>query len=314
MYNATYSYYIGVYLRQLIYCAFLLSVIFAAEPIAPIPSHINVDKDKASLGKELFFDTILSKDDSISCHSCHLLDQGGDDNLQFSVGINGQVGNINAPTVFNSVFNFVQFWNGRAKNLQEQALGPITNHIEMGHTFKELIPKMEHTHYKNKFASIYPDGITANNIADAIAEFEKTLITPNAPFDRYLMGDNNAITKEQKEGYDVFKNQGCIACHHGINVGGNLYAKFGVISQLKSDSKGRFEVTQNEMDKYYFKVPTLRNIELTAPYLHDGRIDELESVVKFMAHYQLGKSLSEEEVQKIVSFLKSLTGKRNSYE
>ncbi len=301
-------------MKPIIYCVLLLSFLFATEPITPIPIKMDIDKKKASLGKELFFDTILSKDNSISCHSCHLLDQGGDDNLQFSVGINGQMGNINAPTVLNAVFNFVQFWDGRAKNLQEQALGPITNHIEMGHNFNELIPKMEKTHYKNKFDELYQDGITPQNITDAIAEFEKTLTTPNSPFDRYLMGDNNAITKDQKEGYELFKNQGCIACHHGINVGGNLYAKFGVISQLKSDSKGRFEVTQNEMDKYYFKVPTLRNIELTAPYLHDGRIDELDSVVKFMAHYQLGKSLSEDEVYKIVAFLKSLTGKTNNYE
>jgi cytochrome c peroxidase len=301
-------------LKKILYAIFLISYTFASEPISPIPSHINVNKDKVSLGKELFFDTILSKNNSISCHSCHLLDQGGDDNLQFSVGIDGKVGNINAPTVLNAVFNFVQFWDGRAKNLQEQALGPITNHIEMGHDFNLLIPKMEKTHYKDKFKALYQDGITPYNITDAIAEFEKTLITPNAPFDRYLMGDNHAITKEQKEGYEIFKNQGCIACHHGTNVGGNLYAKFGIISQLKSESKGRFEVTQNELDKYYFKVPTLRNIELTAPYLHDGRIDDLEGVVKFMAHYQLGKSLDEEEVKKIVAFLKSLTGKINSYE
>jgi cytochrome c peroxidase len=301
-------------LKIIIYFVLLISYIFASEPISPIPLNITYDKQKANLGKELFFDTILSQNDSISCHSCHLIDQGGDDNLQFSIGIEGKVGNINAPTVLNSVFNFVQFWDGRAKNLQEQALGPITNHVEMGHDFNNLIPKMEKTHYNDKFKAIYKDGITPYNITNAIAEFEKTLITPNAPFDKYLMGDNKAITKDQKEGYEIFKNQGCIACHHGINIGGNLYAKFGVISQLKSDSKGRFEVTQNELDKYYFKVPTLRNIELTAPYLHDGRIDELEGVVKFMAHYQLGKSLDENEVKKIVSFLKSLTGKINSYE
>lgn len=301
-------------LKTIIYCIFLLSFIFASEPITPLPQKVQVNTQKANLGKELFFDTILSMDGSISCHSCHLLDQGGDDNLQFSVGIDGKLGNINAPTVLNSVFNFVQFWNGRAKTLQEQALGPITNHVEMGHNFNDLIPKMEKTHYNNKFNAIYSDGITPYNITDAIAEFEKTLITPNAPFDKYLKGDNNAITKEQKEGYELFKNQGCIACHHGINVGGNLYAKFGVISQLKSDSTGRFEVTQNELDKYYFKVPTLRNIELTAPYLHDGRIDTLEDAVKFMAHYQLGKSLTEDEIQKIVAFLKSLKGQLNKYE
>lgn len=286
----------------------------AKEPITPIPLDISVNTQKANLGKELFFDTILSKDNTLSCHSCHLLNQGGEDNLQFSVGIDGKVGNINAPTILNSTFNFVQFWNGRAKNLQEQAMGPITNPIEMGHSFEELIKKLEKTPYKQKFDSIYKDGITPFNLTDAIAEYEKTLITPNAPFDKYLNGDENAISNETKQGYELFKTQGCIACHHGVNVGGNLYAKFGVISQLQSDSKGRYEVSKNELDEYYFKVPTLRNIELTAPYLHDGRIDNLEDTVKFMAHYQLGKSLTQEDVEKIVLFLKSLTGKIKNYE
>lgn len=286
----------------------------AKEPITPIPLDIPVNTQKANLGKELFFDTILSKDNTLSCHSCHLLNQGGDDNSQFSVGIDGKVGNINAPTILNSTFNFVQFWNGRAKNLQEQAMGPITNPIEMGHSFDELIKKLEKTSYKQKFDSIYKDGITPFNLTNAIAEYEKTLITPNAPFDKYLNGDENAISNETKQGYELFKTQGCIACHHGVNVGGNLYAKFGVISELQSDSKGRYEVSKNELDKYYFKVPTLRNIELTAPYLHDGRIDNLEDTVKFMAHYQLGKSLTQEDVEKIVLFLKSLTGKIKNYE
>lgn len=286
----------------------------AKEPITPIPLEISVDTKKVSLGKELFFDTILSKDNTLSCHSCHLLTQGGDDNLQFSVGINGKIGNINAPTVLNSTFNFVQFWDGRAKNLQKQAIEPILNPIEMGHSFEELIKKLEKSSYKQKFDSIYKDGITPFNLTDAIAEYEKTLITPNAPFDRYLRGEKDAISNETKQGYELFKTQGCIACHHGVNVGGNLYAKFGIISQLQSSSQGRYEVTKNELDKYYFKVPTLRNIELTAPYLHDGRIDNLEDVVKFMAHYQLGKSLSQEDVDKIVLFLKSLTGNIKDYE
>lgn len=299
---------------KIIFFLFISTLLFAKEPISPIPLTIEVNTKKVDLGKELFFDTILSKDNSISCHTCHILKEGGTDNLKFSFGIDGKMGNINAPTVLNSTFNFVQFWNGRAKNLQEQASGPIINPIEMGHNFKELIEKLEKTSYKKKFNKIYKDGITEFNITDAIAEYEKTLITPNAPFDKYLRGDLNAISDETKQGYELFKNQGCIACHHGINVGGNLYAKFGIISQLESDSQGRYEVTKNELDKYYFKVPSLRNVELTAPYLHDGRIDNLEDTVKFMAHYQLGKSLSEEDIHKIVLFLKSLTGERKNYE
>lgn len=299
---------------KIIFILFFNIILFSKEPITPIPLEIEFDKEKANLGKELFFDPILSKDNTISCHSCHILEQGGDDNLQFSFGVDGKVGNMNSPTVFNSTFNFVQFWDGRAKNLQEQAQGPITNEVEMAHTFEEIIKILNNTEYKEKFRKIYKDGVTKNNITDSLAQFQKTLITPNSPFDKYLRGDKNAISKEQKQGYELFKNQGCIACHHGVNVGGNLYAKFGLISKLQSDSKGRYEVTKNELDKYYFKVPTLRNIELTSPYLHDGRIEELEDIVKFMAHYQLGKSLSEEEVKKIVLFLKSLTGDLKYYE
>jgi len=301
-------------LKVICYIFPLVIYLFAKEPISPIPLNIKVNIEKADLGKELFFDTILSKNNTISCHTCHLLNQGGVDNLQFSVGIDGKLGNINAPTVLNSIFNFVQFWDGRAKNLHQQVFGPVTNPVEMDNNFENLITKLNKTNYKNKFESIYKDGITKNNIADAIAEYEKTLITPNAPFDRYLRGDKNAISDEVKQGYILFKTQGCIACHQGINIGGNLYAKFGIVSELKSKSKGRYEVTKNELDEYYFKVPTLRNIELTAPYLHDGRIDNLEDTVKFMAHYQLGKSLNEDEVQKIVLFLKSLTGQLYNHE
>ncbi len=286
----------------------LLFTLFANEPITPIPLSVEVDKQKADLGMELFFDPTLSKDETISCHSCHLLTQGGVDNSKVSFGVEGRSGSINAPTVFNSVYNFVQFWNGRARDLHEQALGPLSDPNEMAMDFKTLVAKLKKTHYNKKFLYIYKDGITIDNIADAIAEYEKTLITPNAPFDRYLRGDENAISAEAKRGYEEFKKQGCIACHHGRNIGGNLYAKFGVISNVSSSSKGRYEVSKNEDDLYYFKVPTLRNIELTYPYLHDGRFDNLEDTVKFMANYQLGKSLNEHQIGDIVSFLKSLTG------
>ncbi len=283
-------------------------MISSAEPITPIPLIIQTDKAKVELGKKLFFDTILSADDTISCASCHDLQNGGDDGLKFSFGIDAKEGDINSPTVYNAVYNFRQFWNGSAKNLAHQTFSPIENPVEMGNTFKELIITLEKTPYKQKFENIYSDGITKENIGDAIAEYEKTLITPNAPFDKYLRGDKDAITQIQKEGYELFKAKGCIACHHGINVGGNLYNKFGVMAEVKSKRLGRYEVTKKESDKYYFKVPSLRNIEQTAPYLHDGRYDKLEDVVKFMARYQLGRTISQEEVEKIVSFLSSLSG------
>jgi len=207
------------------------------------------------------------------------------------------------------VFNFRQFWDGRAKTLQDQASAPIQNPVEMGNHFANLIKELNTTEYKKEFAKIYKDGITKKNITDAIAEYEKTLITPNAPFDLYLKGDVNAISQDAKEGYELFKTKGCIACHQGVNIGGNLYNKFGVFDDTNSNDLGRYEVTKRERDKKYFKVPSLRNIAQTAPYFHDGRTSDLGQAVRLMADYQLGRKLSDEEVVKIVTFLKTLSGK-----
>jgi len=294
---------------KIIYFLALLGIcLYAKEPITPIPIEVKVNKYKANLGKELFFDPRLSKDDTISCHTCHMLDRGGVDNLKVSLGVEGRAGKMNAPTVFNAAYNFVQFWDGRARTLHSQVFGPIEDPNEMAIALDELVKKLNKTEYKSKFKKIYKDGITKDNIADAIAEYEKTLITPHAPFDKYLKGEEDAISKEAKRGYIAFKEQGCIVCHHGINVGGNMYSKFGVMEESHSEAKGRYDVTKNEDDLYYFKVPTLRNIELTAPYLHDGRYDNLRDTVKFMANYQLGKSLNERDIDDIIAFLQSLTG------
>jgi cytochrome c peroxidase len=279
-----------------------------ADMITPIPDKLKTNKAKVILGKLLFNDTILSKNNTISCASCHILSQGGDDNKSVSTGINGLKGNINSPTVFNSVFNFRQFWDGRAESLHEQALGPIENPVEMGNDFDILIPKLKKTKYKRLFNNIYNDGITKSNIADAISEYEKTLITPNSDFDLYLKGDENAITKVQKEGYEIFKNKGCISCHHGINIGGNLYSKFGVIINPNISNLGKFNHTKKDKDKFMFKVPSLRNIDKTAPYLHNGSVATSNEVVKVMSLYQLGRDISTEEIFKIVQFLKSLNG------
>ena len=178
----------------------------------------------------------------------------------------------------------------------------------MGISIDELVVKLNKTEYKNRFNKVYKQGLTKDSLVDAIAEYEKSLITINAPFDKFLRGDENAISEAAKKGYRLFKDQGCIACHHGINVGGNLYAKFGAVKEAEVISKGRFEITKNELDLYHFKVPSLRNIELTYPYLHDGRFDTLEDTVKFMAYHQLGKTLKDEDIENIVSFLKTLTG------
>ncbi len=286
-----------------------ITMLVAAGVIRPIPEKMEVNVQKVELGWMLFSDTILSRDNTISCASCHNLADGGDDGLQVSVGINGAKGKLNAPTVYNAVFNFRQFWNGRAANLKEQVLDPIQNPLEMGQDLDTLVKKLKHhKHYKKIFLSIYTDGITKENIADAIAEYEKTLITPNAPFDRFLKGESDAISQKAKKGYRLFKMKGCIICHNGINVGGNLYNKFGIYKDANSTSLGRYEITHREEDKYVFKVPSLRNVALTAPYMHDGRFKTLEDAVVFMTQYQLGRYMESDEIDAIVSFLKTLTG------
>ena len=296
-------------MSKLIYLFFIFATIAVhSASITPIPQKIDFDLKKALLGKKLFNDTRLSKDNTLSCASCHNLEEGGDDNLVFSVGVEGAIGNINAPTVLNSVFNFRQFWDGRAKNLEEQALGPIENPIEMAHNFSELIPQLEKTEYKEEFFRVYKDGINKKNIANALAEFEKTLITPNSRFDDFLSGNKKALSDYEIEGFELFKNKGCISCHHGINIGGNQYNKFGVVFDIRNDNLGRYNVSKNEEDKYYFKVPSLRNIELTSPYFHDGRHDDLILAVETMSLIQLGRPMEKNEVLKIVAFLKTLTG------
>jgi len=294
---------------QLSWFYICFSTLLYATLIEPIPYSINVDKNKALLGKKLFFDTILSKDHKISCASCHDLQNGGDDGLKFSVGINGAIGTINSPTVLNSTFNFRQFWDGRAKDLKEQASVPIENPIEMGHDINVVIYDLKKDkNYVADFLEIYDEGITKNTIVDAIAEFEKSLITPNAPFDKYLNGDKEAISQSVKNGYKLFIDKGCIVCHNGINVGGNLYNKFGIYKKAESSSLGRYDITKREEDKYVFKVPSLRNVELTAPYMHDGRFKTLKKTVVFMTNYQLGRHIDDKDIEDIVKFLNALTG------
>lgn len=285
------------------------TTILFSDPIKPIPDEMKVDDKKVKLGKKLFFDPILSKDGTISCATCHDLQNGGDDGLKFSFGIGGQEGNINSPTVYNAVFNFRQFWDGRARDLKEQAIGPIENPVEMGHTMTAAVETLKQNKiYFKDFNDIYQDGITKDNIADVIAEFEKTLITPDSPFDKYLKGDKLAISKKAKEGYDLFKSKGCILCHHGVNVGGNFYNKFGIYEDADTKHLGRYNITKREEDKHVFKVPSLRNVALTAPYMHDGRVSTLEKAVELMTKYQLGRYMKQGDIKAIVTFLKSLTG------
>jgi cytochrome c peroxidase len=287
-----------------------LTTMLCGSPIKPIPHKMEVDEKKVQLGKKLFFDPILYKDGTVSCATCHHLQEGGDDNLQFSFGVGGLLGSFNSPTVYNAVFNFRQFWDGRAKNLKEQVHGPIENIAEMGTSMDAVVKTLKKSKvYPELFSKIYSDGITKESIADAIAEFEKALITPDSPFDRYLRGDEDALSPMAKEGYRLFKAKGCISCHHGINVGGNHYNKFGIYHEDNITQLGRYNLTKREEDKYVFKVPSLRNVELTAPYMHDGRSKTLKDAVNLMTDHQLGRHMEAGEIDKIVEFLKSLTGK-----
>ena len=280
----------------------------ANELITPIPNTIKYDIKKAILGKKLFYEVKLSHNNSISCASCHILEDGGDDNIRVSFGINGKEGKRNSLTVFNSRYNSYQLWDASVKSLKEQAYGPIHNLAEMGSNFEEIINKLKKDKYYNeKFKKLYGN-LTENNIIDAIVEFENTLITPNSRFDQYLNGNISILTVDEMKGYTYFKEYGCISCHNGINIGGNLIQKIGIMSTYKSTDLGRYFIRKDKSDKYYFKVPSLRNVEITSPYFHDGKIKTLSEAVSLMAKYQIGFDISEEEVNKIVAFLKTLTG------
>ena len=287
-----------------------------AEPITPLPLTVSLDDRKVELGRSLFHDARLSADSSVSCANCHILAKGGVDQLARSRGIGGREGGINAPTVFNSGFNFRQFWNGRAETLEEQVDGPLQHPAEMGATWPQAIAALSKDQsYRAEFAAIYPDGIQPHNVRDAIATFERSLITPNSRFDRFLRGDHTAMDKKEQAGYRLFKQLGCASCHQGMNIGGNMYQKLGVMEDyftargnISEADLGRFSITKREEDRYFFKVPSLRNVALTPPYLHDGSARNLRDVVMVMARYQLGEKIDEDEVGKIVAFLHTLTG------
>ncbi|GAB3389524.1 cytochrome c peroxidase [Azotobacter armeniacus] len=290
---------------------------FKYEAIQPITTTFLVSAAKVALGEKLYHDTRLSGDDSVSCASCHALDKGGVDRLDVSVGVGGSKGPINAPTVFNSAFNVHQFWDGRAADLQEQAGGPPMNPLEMASTsWQQIVGKLaQDGPLSAEFAAIYQDGITANNITDAIAEFEKTLITPNSRFDLFLKGNIDALSSVEKEGYELFKATKCATCHVGEAMGGQSFELMGVKGDYFAErgnvtevDYGRYNVTKDPNDMYRFKVPTLRNVALTAPYFHDASAKTLEEAVDKMAEYQVGVKLSKGEIGKIVAFLQTLNG------
>lgn len=293
---------------------------FQNEPLQPLMKSLPTDSAKVALGYALFHDTRLSADNTVACATCHGLNTGGVDNKQFSEGINGQKGGVNAPTVYNAALNFVQFWDGRAADLKDQAAGPPLNPVEMGcSSFDQICEALaQDKEFTKKFMEVYPEGYSQSTITDAIAEFEKTLLTPSR-FDKYLMGDKNALTAEEIEGYELFKENKCATCHVGVNVGGQSYESMGIKANyfdfrgtpLTDGDKGRYSVTKKDADMHKFKTPTLRNIMLTYPYMHDGSVASVDDAVRIMFQQELGKKTTDAETQKIVTFLKTLTGEYN---
>ena len=284
--------------------------------IQPIPQPPQLDLKKVALGKLLYHDTRLSKDNSLSCASCHDLAKGGTDQAAVSSGVGGAKGGINAPTVFNAAYHLAQFWDGRAADLAAQAAGPPGNPIEMASSWPEIVTKLtQDAAFKADFEESYPDGISQQAVCDAIATFEKTLLTPNCDFDKFLLGDQSALSDSAKLGYTLFLKSGCATCHSGIAMGGRSFEKMGRHADYFTDrgnptaaDEGRASVTKNDSDKHKFKVPTLRNIALTAPYFHDASAKSLAEAVRQMGHYQTGTTFTEQETVQLVSFLESLTG------
>ena len=289
------------------------------EPIQPIPIDTTLDPDKVELGAFLFNDPRLSKDNSLSCASCHILDAGGDDNLVTGIALGGNRHVVNTPTVFNARYNFRQQWDGAALTLEDQVDSVLHSHMEADSNWVELIDKLKaDSGLVHQFEKIYQDGLTRDNYLDALTEFQKSLVTPNARFDRYLLGDAEAITEEEKEGYQRFKEFGCISCHQGVNIGGNLFQKFGIFYDYLAErgdiinaDYGRINVTNREVDMHVFKVPSLRNIEVTAPYLHDGKAASLEEVIAIMGRTQIGKNINDRDIALLAKFLRTLTGEYN---
>lgn len=290
------------------------------EPIQPIPKALPVDAQKVALGFRLYHDPRLSGDSTLSCAHCHSLNTGGVDGRKTSIGVGGAVGPINAPTVFNSVFNSEQFWDGRAPTLQVQAGGPPLNPIEMASkSWEEIIGKLDKDPVLTRdFVAAYPQGLSGETITDAIAEFEKTLITPDSPFDNWLRGDDNAMTMQQKHGYQLFKDNKCATCHGGTILGGRSFEPLGLkrdfnFGEITAADIGRMNVTSEARDRLRQKVPGLRNVALTAPYFHRGDVATLDEAVKLMLRYQVGTELPQQDVDDIVAFLESLTGVYTPY-
>ena len=268
-------------------------------------------EEKIDLGHKLFFEPRLSRSGIISCNSCHVVGAAGVDHRDVAIGEQGRLGPRNTPTVYNAAFLKAQFLDGRAETLEEQAVGPIQAHEEMDLTPEEAMARLERSGYRPYFEKAFPgeeEPFTFENLAKAIATFERTLITHGSPFDDYLEGDDSALTELEKQGLQLFQNSGCLGCHHGPLLGGRSFTRFTHAANKQGEDTGRYQVTGDPGDRYVFRVAPLRNVELTYPYFHDGSAETLEEAISIMGESQMGRTFNEEEVEKMVAFLKTLTG------
>ena len=284
--------------------------------VRPIPTEnfFRPDAAKVALGERLFHDKLLSGNETVSCSSCHSLEKGGADQLQFPKTEQAVREKINTPTVFNAAYNIAQYWDGRAQNLKAQALAAMTNAAEMNSDWNDVCSRLRSKkEYNDLFRANYPDGgITPANVSDAIAEYEHTLLTPGSRFDRFLRGDRQAMNSEEVSGFQLFKKHECFVCHTGPNLGGLSFEKLGSAKPYWRDGStmalGRFEITHRNEDRHSYKVPSLRNVELTAPYMHDGSVSTLDEAVSLMSEYQTAEPMTKEEQKQVVAFLRALTG------
>lgn len=284
----------------------------------PLPTEVaspdnDLSEARINLGRQLYFENRISKGEKLSCNSCHKLDAFGQDNLPFSPGHEGKLGGRSSPTTYNAALHIAQFWDGRAPSVEEQAKGPVLNPVEMGAPSEEFVIKVLKSMpgYVEAFKAAFPgeaDPITYNNFGKAVGAFERKLLTPSN-WDAFLKGNKDALTAEEKKGFATFAKTGCVTCHNGAGVGGHMFQKLGLVKEWPGlKDNGRSDVTKNEGEKHFFKVPSLRNITETGPYLHDGSVKSLDEMVKMMAEYQLGKKLTDEETASIITFLKALKG------
>jgi cytochrome c peroxidase len=284
------------------------------EPLEPLPHQVDVHQGRAALGEKLFSDPTLSTNGKIACVTCHLYEHGGAEPEPLSATVSGERTHFNTPSIFNVAFNFRFSWTGAFNDIESQLDQAFAR--TMGVDIPRVVERLAQRGYEAEFAHEYPDGLTAHNVRDALAQFVRSAVTPDSRFDRFLRGDEQAIDEQERRGYELFKDLGCASCHQGANVGGNLFQRMGVAEDyfqsrgtpISEADQGRFTVTHDLADKHVFRVPSLRNVERTAPYFHDGSARTLDDAIVTMARFQLGREVPSEDRKLIAAFLRTLTG------